>query len=452
MNFAKDKISTKLEELSDFWETHTAPMTQTTLGSAPNASDVIAGMDPTRVRFYLQVVNRLPKFKQILREYNLGSNVRDSWYSAIRDINSKGKFINGLPDYRQKRLKRAINDKLKQNPLTEKFAYGQNKNGIFQFDPQTYKQRQNLEYLKEQGYSDQAQLKNVQGVSNLLKQNIATTNQTTAELTSVLPNATTYIENRTANKTKIDELAKSLKPVDAPTATKGGDIGNFFQDKVADYEDITKQINENSAANASFNKTQNRAFTDKLDVKNRAISDPESAEFDELLRGKDSIISSVEEHPIYGPNEQKTTPVDRSIFCALTFIIRGISLYILDWAFTTRMISTLTDGFFFYVAIYWLLFGLVCALVNTDIAPDNGGFANPFKAIFYYLNTDVNPSMRIWIHLFVQFMLFPIILFISDGSVNPEEDTYKKTKQIQYVINNLSLLMWFLTSIIAFRI
>ena len=456
MNNIKDKISTKLADLSDFWETHTAPMNQTTLASAPDASSIVAGMDPTRVRFYLQVINRLPKFNQILREYNLGANVRSSWYSAIRDINSKGKFISGLPDYRQKRMKRNINDQLKQNPLTEKFAYGQNKDAIFQLDPQTYKTRQNLEALKEQGYMNQSELKNVQGVNNLLKQNINTVQQTSTELTTALPEAAKLKAAQENNTTNIAALKEALTPKDV--VTTGGKIGNFFEDKVADYEDITKQIDNNAAANAAFNTTQNREFSGidkngvKNGVKNKAITNTESAKFDELLRGKDNIISSIEEHPIYGPKEQTTTPVDRSIFCALTFIIRGIALYLVDWAFSIRMVSTLTEGFFFYIAMYWILFGLICVLVNTNIDIENDGFANPFKAIFYYLNTDVNSSMRIWIHLFIQFMLFPIILFISDGSINPEQDTYKKTKQVQYVINNISLLMWFLTSIIAFRI
>jgi hypothetical protein len=123
MNFAKDKISTKLDALSDFWETHTAPMTQTTLGSAPNASDVVAGMDPTRVRFYLQVVNRLPKFKQILREYNLGSNLRDSWYSAIRDINSKAILNTNRAQLDEYHVKKNMMSKVNEiNTLKEEVA------------------------------------------------------------------------------------------------------------------------------------------------------------------------------------------------------------------------------------------------------------------------------------------------------------------------------------------
>ena len=451
MNNIKNKLGNKLSELADFWETHTAPMTQTTLGSTPDANDVVAGMDPTRVRFYLQVINRLPKFKQILREYNLGSNIRESWYSSIRDINSKGKYISGLPNYRQKRIKREINDKLKQNPLTEKFAYGQNNTGTFRFDPQTYNERKNIERLKEQAYTNQAQLQNVTGVNTLLQQNAKTTGETSAVLESVKNSAAETKTNMSKIKTSIEEISKIDKK------EGGGQTNNFFTDKLSDIEDIKKQISANTEANAAYNTTQNRGFSDTTTVgdtfrKTTALNETKSREFDDLLRGKDNVIASIEEHPIYGPKEQKTTPVDRSIFCALTFIIRGISLYLMDWAYTTRMITTLTEGFFFYVAVYWLIFGLICLLVNTKIEADNSGFANPFKAIFYYLNTDVNSSARIWIHLFIQFMLFPIILFISAGSTNPDQDSYAQRKQIQYIINNLSLLMWFLTSIIAFRV
>ena len=119
-------IKEKLADLSDFWNTHTAPMAQVELGSI--APPDVAAIDPKRVRFYLQVINRLPKFKQILKEYNLGSNVRNAWYTAIRDINSKGKYVSSLPDYRQRRLKKEINAKLKQNPLTTDIAFDQNNN------------------------------------------------------------------------------------------------------------------------------------------------------------------------------------------------------------------------------------------------------------------------------------------------------------------------------------
>ena len=116
------------------------------------------------------------------------------------------------------------------------------------------------------------------------------------------------------------------------------------------------------------------------------------------------------------------------------------------------MVSTLTETFFFYIVIYWIIFGLICLVVNTNIDSNNGSFANPFKAIFYYLNTDVNSSMRIWAHLLIQIILFPIIIFITDGSEDPDKNSYKKQKSILFLVSNLSLLMWFLSAIIAFRI
>ena len=64
MNSISEKLGDKLQDLSDFWSTHTAPMAQVSLGSTPELD--VAAIDPKRVRFYMQVINRLPKFKQIL--------------------------------------------------------------------------------------------------------------------------------------------------------------------------------------------------------------------------------------------------------------------------------------------------------------------------------------------------------------------------------------------------
>jgi len=440
MDTIKDKVSAKLASLKDFWETHTAPMNQTTLGDSPDASEFVAGMDPTRVRFYLQVINRLPKFKQILKEYNLGSNTRSSWYSAIRDINNKGKYINTLPDYRQRKIKKGINTKLKQNPLTEQFAYGQNNKGQIILDPQTSTDRLNIERAKDQLYRDQVMNQNINSLSTLLNESKANLENSNTNLNAI--NKT----NPTLNTTR-EEIRKELGKLTTTTggADESANIGNFFTDKNEDLKDINKKIYSNKDATIAYNKTANTSIS-------KALTDNQSNIYENLLREKDTILDSITEHPIYGPKEQKTTTTDVAIFCALTYIIRGISLYLVDWALTTSMISTLAETFFFYIVVYWIIFGVICILVNTSIEPNNGGFANPFKAIIFYLNTDINSSVRIWVHLLIQFILFPILIFISDGSEDPDRNSYKKQKSILFLVSNLSLLMWFLSSIIAFRI
>ena len=442
-------IKEKLADLSDFWNTHTAPMAQVELGSI--APPDVAAIDPKRVRFYLQVINRLPKFKQILKEYNLGSNVRNAWYTAIRDINSKGKYVSSLPDYRQRRLKKEINAKLKQNPLTTDIAFDQNNKGPLVLDPQTSKEKLNIERAKEQLFRDEAFSTNTKSMNNLLTNTNSTLTRTTDELRK--------LQNTIADNKNIRENINQLKTTggsgpttlltntqvetqtDTAAESPPATVGNFFSDKLGDLKKINAKIKSPA---------YDKAFSSLNSVKN--LENTDSQNFEEVLREKDKIINSINEHPIYGQKEQKTTTVDITIFCALTYIIRGISLYLLDWAFSTNMISTLAEGFFFYVVVYWIIFGLICIIVNTDIDKNNGGFANPFKAIFYYLNMDVNPSMRIVVHLIIQFILFPIILFISDGSINPDQDSYQKKRSIVAIINNLTLLIWFLTSIIAFRI
>ena len=436
MNNLANKFSDKLQDLVDFWEIHTAPMTQVEIASAPDIN--IAMIDPVRVKFYLQVINRLPKFKQILKEYNLGSNTRSSWYSAIRDINSKGKYINTLPDYRQRRIKKGINTKLKQNPLTEKFAYVQNNPnpGPIVLDLQTSTDRLNIEKAKDRLYRDQAMNQNSKSISDLYKNTSTTLEETAKSLQSAVYDNENIQQNR-------NEIKKSLDNLNPINPTKGGElgnVGNFFSDKNAELHEINDKIYENKD-DLAYNKTAN--------VLNNKVN---SDKYEELLRQKDTILDSINEHPIYGLKEQKTTTTDVAIFCALTYIIRGISLYLVDWALTSAMISTLAECFFFYIVVYWIIFGVMCILVNTNIEQTDGGFANPFKAIIFYLNTDINSSVRIWVHLLIQFILFPILIFISDGSEDPDRNSYQKQKSILFLVSNLSLLMWFLSSIIAFRI
>jgi hypothetical protein len=392
----------------------------------------------------------------------LYENVRSSYETgqAIADINLAGVVSVSKAERSrlEKKLETAINLKkehasewgqiwqeLKRGLLVPpKTGNGQNNKGQIILDPQTSTDRLNIERAKDQLYRDQVMNQNINSLGTLLKESKNNLDKSKNSLEKINNTNSTLNTTREDIRKELGKLTTTTGGADE-SANESANIGNFFTDKNEDLKDINKKIYSNKDATIAYNKTANTSIS-------KALTDKQSNIYENLLREKDTILDSITEHPIYGPKEQKTTTTDVAIFCALTYIIRGISLYLVDWALTTSMISTLAETFFFYIVVYWIIFGVICILVNTSIEPNNGGFANPFKAIIFYLNTDINSSVRIWVHLLIQFILFPILIFISDGSEDPDRNSYQKQKSILFLVSNLSLLMWFLSSIIAFRI
>lgn len=171
------------------------------------------------------------------------------------------------------------------------------------------------------------------------------------------------------------------------------------------------------------------------------------------------VVKRVTNHPFFGPKEKNTTNFDIIVFIALTYMIRAISLFIVDWAINSSMVSSLEEAFFLYTGLYIILFGCCCLLVNTGSGggdddgdgSDDDEFLNPFKLLFYYLNLDVNSSTRIYVHIVLQLILFPVMLFVRDRSIKPE-DSYEMRRSILRVLSTITMFIWIITSVVSFRL
>lgn len=148
--------------------------------------------------------------------------------------------------------------------------------------------------------------------------------------------------------------------------------------------------------------------------------------------------------PILSPNNEKLTATDRIIFIAMTFVIRAVSLYIVEWAVNTYMVKSFQDAFKLYLVCYLSLFTLWVIMVNSSKTLF-------FKLLFYYVSTDPHGMGRIIIHLFVQLMILPVPLIVkSKGFEYTEEEyTYEKRRNTMSILSNFTFFIWAITSIIA---
>ena len=139
---------------------------------------------------------------------------------------------------------------------------------------------------------------------------------------------------------------------------------------------------------------------------------------------------------------------DRFIFVAVTYILRMICLFFIDWAISTNMINSFKDAFLYYTGLYCLMFVFLTFVVsNSDIG---------VQMLLYYMNTDAETGTgysRMILHLFLIFLLLPILYVIQDPSTNTNVNTtdYEYKERISKSMTIFTLISWMLTSAIALR-
>lgn len=156
----------------------------------------------------------------------------------------------------------------------------------------------------------------------------------------------------------------------------------------------------------------------------------------------------------------KITLIDRGVFIVTTLIIRFIALMFINWGLSSNLINSFHSAFTYYYFIYILLFIFITMLVNVIIAyPIMELFTNNsiinLPNLFYYFYIYTNGYIRLILHImFITIILFiPYIINIEKIGQKQTNISfnYDKKKQIYDSISMFSLIIWILTSIIAFK-
>lgn len=189
---------------------------------------------------------------------------------------------------------------------------------------------------------------------------------------------------------------------------------------------------------------------------------------EKTARSKSEMIKKL--RPIYNkykdnvnPENLKITIIDRIIFIATTFIIRYITLMIIDWGLSTNLINNFYRAFLYYCFIYLLFFIFIVMLVNVIVEYPLMELYSSMKIInipnlFYYFYIYTNGYMRLLIHIFLILIILFIPYIINIDKINfirSEEKKsnisydYDKKKKILDAISIFSFIIWILTSIIA---
>lgn len=163
------------------------------------------------------------------------------------------------------------------------------------------------------------------------------------------------------------------------------------------------------------------------------------------------------------PENLKITMIDRIIFIATTFIIRYITLMIIEWGLSTNLINNFYRAFLYYCFIYLLFFVFIVMLVNVVVHYPLMELYSSMRIIsipnlFYYFYIYTNGYLRLLIHVFLILIILFIPYVINIDKINfiksEEKKTnisydYDKKKKILDAISIFSFIIWILTSIIA---
>ena len=204
-------------------------------------------------------------------------------------------------------------------------------------------------------------------------------------------------------------------------------------------------------------------------VEDLIITKEEQGKINEISsRSKSEMIKKI--RPLYNkykddinPENLKITMIDRVIFIATTFIIRYITLMIIDWGLSTNLINNFYRAFLYYFFIYLLFFVFIVMLVNVIVHYPLMELYSSMKIInipnlFYYFYIYTNGYIRLLIHIFLILILLFIPYIINIDKINfikSEEKKsnisydYDKKKKILDAISIFSFIIWILTSIIA---
>lgn len=158
------------------------------------------------------------------------------------------------------------------------------------------------------------------------------------------------------------------------------------------------------------------------------------------------IYEEWDENPVYSSEIEKVSATDRVVFIMMTFVLRVLTLYLVEWGINNRMITSFEQSFWYYFIIYISFVVLWAMLVNINKEEV------VFHLIFYYINTNNPKGMtRILVHCGIQLLLLPIPFILKEVS-SPLYLNFEQRRNVINTLSNYTLFIWILTSAIALRV
>lgn len=149
---------------------------------------------------------------------------------------------------------------------------------------------------------------------------------------------------------------------------------------------------------------------------------------------------------------------DRIVFIITTFILRFISLTLIEWSLNANLINNFLYAFIYYCIIYIIFFNFIILIVNVifyypvmQLYNDSSIF--DIQNMLYYFYIYSNGYSRLLLHMVIilLLMIIPFVINYSDNNENENNNNNNSilNKKILNTLSTFSLIIWILTSLVS---
>jgi hypothetical protein len=170
--------------------------------------------------------------------------------------------------------------------------------------------------------------------------------------------------------------------------------------------------------------------------------------FAKMKDGNDKNLDMEIEHDqrVAFENEDLTMN-DRYIFIGITFVIRLITVFLIEFSVRSLMLTTFDQALIYYIIIYSLFMVFLTFVVSTS---DIG-----LKMLLYYFDTSTHGYSRLMVHLLLVSVLIPIVYIVKSPKLQAQNvytnSTFEYNQHIISTITIISWVIWLFTSLVALR-
>lgn len=272
-------------------------------------------------------------------------------------------------------------------------------------------------------------------------------------LNKLINNIDNITNNKYDNKIINKEINKNINDT-----FKGGDNDDdmdYSKDKILKDRRLEKIKNIDDTI-TDFDK---RRFLDKFTKKYDKINENDKISSDVKINQYKDILNDIENDETISVKKLEVSKEDKIIFIAITFIIRLISLSLIEWSLNINMINNFTNAFVLYTFIYLILLFIIITITNLTYnykffsLYDDSNVALPSLLYYFYFTTeDYNTYLKILVHigLILLLMVIPFIIKTEEYDKDLLFD-YEQKSKLKKLLNNITLFIWLFTSIVAVK-
>lgn len=224
-----------------------------------------------------------------------------------------------------------------------------------------------------------------------------------------------------------------------------------------EYNPMQKFIDKFYEANNNYNKQANNN-NNKPDENN--VSKLKNLEKDIY-----NAVNTYDNDPMNPDEILKINQDDRIVFITITFIIRYITLLLVNWCVEINIIKTFNQAFVLYALIYIVIFWFIVMIINVNISPDSSNSSSSIlgniQSVLFYFYFRINDIWRLLIHTLIIILLIIILGIIVQADkkediegqydVNYPPLTNSKKSELYKLISLFTIFMWIFTSIVAIK-